>query len=120
MKILDMLFRFAMPALVLFTMIAGFAIGHELAVLIFDPLPWSFVYNMVSGLVGTIIFSLILVNLSRKYFTNQFLKTISEMDIKPEFVYEEAGNGLAIDVKKGKVAFVDQGASFLINLSEID
>lgn len=120
MKVFDMILRFAMPGLVLFTMIAGFAVGHSLAKAMFDPLPWSFMYNMVSGLIGTIIFSLALVKFSRMYFQKQFEKTVQSMKINPHHVFEEAGNGLAIDVDEGKVAFIDQGTSVLVNLTDID
>lgn len=120
MKVLDMLLRYAMPALVLFTMVAGFAVGHSLAIALLDPLPWSFMYNMVSGLIGTVIFSLALVKLSRIYFTKQFEKTVSRMNLSPNHVFEEAGNGLAIDIEQGKVVMVEQGRSVLMNLSDIE
>lgn len=120
MKILDMLFRYAMPALVLFTMVTGFAIGYELAVATLDPMPWSFIYNMVSGLVGTILLSLALVKASRFYFSKQFDKTVQALSLNPKHVFEEAGNGLAIDIEQGKVALIEQGTSVLISLSDID
>lgn len=119
MKILDLLFRFAMPALVLFTMIFGFALGHELAVIMLDPVPFSFVYNTVSGLIGTIIFSLILIKFSRRYFTKQFMKNVESMELSTDYVYEEAGNGIAIDLEKEKLLLVEQGHSTLISLHDV-
>lgn len=120
MRVFDTLFRFAMPALVLITMITGFAVGHELALILLDPMPWSFIYNMVAGLIGTAMFSLALVKASRVYFTKQFDKTMASMGIKPQYVFEEAGNGLAIDVEQGKVVFIDQGVAVSARLSDID
>lgn len=119
MKVLDMAFRFAMPVLVFLTMAIGFALGHELAVLLLDPTPWSFIYNVISGLCGTVALSVLLVKLSRVYFTKQFQATVDSLGITPNYVFEEAGNGIAIDVDQGKVAMVEQGTSFCTKLSSV-
>ena len=119
MRILELAFRYAMPVLIFITMGIGFVIGHELAVLILDPSPWSFIYNVMSGLLGTVGLSFALVKASRAYFSKQFEQAMTDMGLSPGFVFEEAGNGVAIDLEKGKFAVVEQGIRFALPLSSI-
>lgn len=120
MRILDLALRYALPVLVFFAMAVGFIIGNELAQLLLEPSAWSFIYNVMFGLGGTIAFAFLLVKLSREYFSKQFKETVKSMGLTPTFVFEEAGNGIVIDVEQGKVALVEQGVSSCIDLDAIN
>lgn len=120
MRILDFSFRYALPALVFLAMAIGFAIGNSIAQLAFESSPWSFLYNVSFGLVGTGVCAFLLVKVSRVYFSKRFIESMKELGLTCNFVFEEAGNGIAIDANAGRVGISEQGSTSCIDLKSIN